>query len=139
MKLVVDNNVLFSIMNPKSAASYLFSSLRAEFFTTEYVKSELTEHREECLLKSKLSEHEFEIRQAEVEGLIKFFKYPEYEYFLMEAIKSLPEDPKDSSYVALALSINAAIWSNDTHLKQQSLVKAYSTKELVEEMLRGMI
>ena len=137
MMLVVDNNVLFSIMNPSSVASYLFSSLRAEFSTTEYVKSELNKYKEDCLSKSKLSEHEFEIRQSEVEKSIKFFKSSEYESLLMEAIKSLPEDPKDSPYLALALAIKAAIWSNDPHLKRQSLVKVFTTKDLVKKLLEG--
>ena len=139
MKLVLDNNVLFSIMNPKSAASYLFSSIRAEFFTTKFAKLELNKYKEVCLSKSKLSEHEFEIRLSEVEASIKFFKSLEYESFLMKAIKSLPEDPKDSPYLALALSIKAVIWSNDPHLKQQSLVKVFTTKELVEKLLSGEI
>ena len=72
MKLVLDNNVLFSIMNPKSAAAYLFSLLRADFFTPEFIKSEFNKYNEDCLSKSKLSEHEFEIRLQEVEKLVKF-------------------------------------------------------------------
>ena len=122
-------------MNPKSAAAYLFSLLRADFFAPEFIKSELSKYNEDCLSKSRLSEQEFEIRQQEVEKSIKFFKSSEYEPQLDKAIESLPDDPKDSPYVALALSIKAAIWSNDPHLKQQSLVKVYTTKELIDKLL----
>lgn len=139
MRLVLDNNVLFSIMNPTSVAAYLFSLLRADFFAPEFIKSELNKYNEDCLSKSKLSEHEFEIRQQEVEESVKFFKSSEYESELIKAVESLPNDPKDTPYLALALTINAAIWSNDPHLRQQSLVKVYSTKELVEELLRDII
>ncbi|MBS3102332.1 hypothetical protein J4458_02705 [Candidatus Woesearchaeota archaeon] len=135
MILVLDNNILFSIMNPKSVASYLFSSLKADFFTTEFALSELNKHKADCLSKSKLSEHEFGLRLLEAKALIKFFKSSEYSSFLAGAIDSLPEDPKDSPYLALALSIKAAIWSNDPHLKKQSLVKVYSTKELIDKLL----
>ena len=136
MKLVVDNNALFSIMNPKSAASYLFSSIRAEFFTTEFIKSEFNKHKDDCLSKSKISEHEFEIRKSEVEGNIGFFGSSKYADFLEKSLTAL-QDPNDADFLALALAIKAAIWSNDPHLKQQSLVKVYTTDELVDKLLKG--
>lgn len=138
MMLVLDNNIFFSLMRLGSANSYLFSALGAEFFAPGFLKTELNKHKSECLLKSMLSGHEFEIRQAEVEGRVKFCKIPEYKIFLKEARSVLP-DPKDSPYLALALALKAAIWSNDPHLKQQSLVKVYSTKELLEELLSGTL
>lgn len=135
MKLVLDNNILFSIINPFSTASYLFSSVKAQFSAPEFIKSELEKYKEECLFKSKLSEHEFEIRQTEVEELIEFSKEFEYEELLKKAILNLP-DPKDSPYLALALSTKSAIWSNDPHLKQQSLVEVFTTKDLLKMFLR---
>ena len=125
-------------MNPKSAASYLFSSLRAGFSAPEFIKSEFDEHKDDCLFKSKLSEHEFEMRQAEVENVINFFKLSEYDDFLETSANALP-DSDDADFVALALSIKAAIWSNDPHLKQQSLAEVYTTKELIEKLLSGSL
>ena len=138
MRLVLDNNILFSIMNPKSAASYLFSSLRAGFSAPEFIKSEFNEHKGDCLFKSKLSEHEFEMRQAEVENAINFFKLSEYDDFLEASANALP-DSDDADFVALALLLKAAVWSNDPHLKQQPLVKVYTTAELIGKMLDGEI
>lgn len=138
MKLVVDNNALFSIMNPRSVSSYLFLSIKAKFFAPEFVKSELNRHKEDCLLKSKLSGHEFELRQEEVEENIKFFKSSEYGDFLEKSLNA-SIDLDDADFLALALSIKASIWSNDPHLKQQSLVKVFTTKELVGKLLSGEI
>lgn len=138
MKLVLDNNIFFAIMNPSSIASYLFSSIKAKFLAPEFIKSELKKHRLECLFKSKLSEHEFEIRQKEVEENIEFVKISEYEK-LLEKATTLLFDPDDADFLALALSIKAAIWSNDTHLKQQSSVKVYTTKELINRLLKDEI
>ena len=134
MKLILDSNILFSLMKPASVASYLFSELKAEFLAPEFIKSELKKHKSECLFKSRLSEHEFGIRQKEVEEDIEFIKVSKYEEFLEKAI-TLLSDPDDIDFLALALSKNASIWSNDPHLKEQSLVKVYSTKELVEMLL----
>lgn len=136
MKLVLDNNSLFSIMNPHSVSAYIFASIKCAFIAPEFAKMELTKYKEECLFKSKLSEQEFEIRQEEVEGSIGFVKESEYDGLLLTAIRRLP-DPKDAPYLATALLVNAPIWSNDPHLKEQSLVKVFSTKELIEKLLCG--
>lgn len=130
MRLVLDNSILFAIMNPHSTSAYLFASIRAKFLAPEFIKLELKEHREECLIKSGLSEQQFEIRQKEIEELIYFSKKSEYEESLEKAVKSL-SDPKDSPYIALALTKNAAMWSNDPHLIEQPLVKVYTTRDLL--------
>ena len=134
MKLVLDNNIFFSLMNPNSVNSYLFSLLNVKLSAPEYIKEELKEHKSECLTKSNLSEHEFEIRQKEIENNIEFFELSKYKAFLKEAINSL-SDHEDSPYLALALSINASIWSNDQHLTIQSLVDVYKTEDLFKMML----
>jgi len=138
MKLVLDNNILFSIMNPKSLSSYLFFSINAEFLAPLFIKYELYKHKGECLFKSGLSEQEFDIMQGEVEDSIEFMDRSRYLHFLARAINSL-EDIKDSPYLALALSTNSAIWSNDAHLKQQSLVPVFTTQELLIKFLKGEI
>ena len=138
INLVLEANIKFSIMKPDSAASYLFFTLKAKFFTPEYTESEMNKHRLECLSKSKLSEHEFELWQDEVDERIKFCNHSEYEDLLEKSVSIIP-DREDAPYFALALAIKAAIWSNDPHLKQQSLVKVYTTKELVDKLLKGEI
>lgn len=138
MILVLDNNSLFSIMNPKSVSAYLFSSIRAEFIAPEFIKSELEKYRELCLFKSKLSEHEFKIRQEEIEESIEFFDKSKYEKFLKTAKASI-SDPDDVDFLALALLTNSAIWSNDPHLKEQSLIPVFTTSDLIKMFLRGYI
>ena len=39
-------------------------------------------------------------------------------------------DITDSPFLALALTLDCSIWSNDGHFKQQNQVRAYTTKEL---------
>jgi len=136
MRLVVDNNILFSLMNPKSSASYLLFSLFAEFITPKFVLSEFAKYKEECERKSGLSDHEFGLRQSEVEEKVDFIPLSLYKSFLKKAIVALP-DPNDSPYLALALATNSVIWSNDSYLRAQSFVSVYSTEELVGLLLKG--
>ena len=139
MKIVLDNNILFSLINPFSAASYIFFFLNSEkIFAPEFIKSEFEKYKEICLFKSKLSEHEFELRQKEVEEKISFLKLPEYKRFLKQSIEILP-DPDDSDFLALALSLKSTIWLNDPHLKQQSFVKVFTTSELLIKLLNNEI
>lgn len=41
-------------------------------------------------------------------------------------------DPKDTPFLALALHLECPLWSDDAHLKRQSLVPCYSTSEIPE-------
>jgi len=88
--------------------------------------------------KSGLSEHEFEIRKAEIESSIKFVKESEYESFLKKTKDSL-SDLDDIDFLALALSINSSIWSNDPHLKEQPLVSVFTTAELISMFFKGEV
>lgn len=136
MIIVLDNNCLFSILKPYTLSSYLFASVKARFIAPEFIKKELNEHKKEYLNKSNLSEQEFEFRQKEIEEYIEFFDEESYDKYLDIAMKNL-KDPKDSPYLALALLTNSIIWSNDLHLKEQSLIPVFTTAELMEKFLSG--
>ncbi len=139
MKLVLDNNILFSLMNPFSTASYIFFFLSPEnVFAPEFIKSEFERYKELCLFKSKLSEHEFELRFEELKEKIKFIELSEYNKFIEQSAGTLP-DPDDADFLALALSINASIWSNDPHLREQSFIKTLTTSELLIKLLNNEI
>ena len=56
-----------------------------------------------------------------------------YSDFIGEAEKFSP-DEKDVMYLALALKLKCAVWSNDKKLKQQDRVKVYSTEDLRNEL-----
>ncbi len=129
--MIIDNNILFSLMKPDSSASGIFERGALKFAAPEFIKSELREHKDECQAKSGLPKKEFEQRKAEIEARITFFSVESYKGFLKKAVKEV-SDPDDAPYVALALALKMPIWSNDTDLKKQSLVDVFSTKELIE-------
>lgn len=70
--------------------------------------------------------------------MVKFLEKSEYDEFLERAISDLP-DSKDSPYLALALSTKSPIWSNDSHLKRQKLIKVFTTKEIIDMLLNNQI
>ncbi|MBR9699930.1 hypothetical protein GOV09_05725 [Candidatus Woesearchaeota archaeon] len=124
-------------MKPSSVTSYVFSVLSATYSAPEFALSEFNKYKEECLLKSRLSEHGFQLRFMEISEQIEFARLSEYKSFLKKAL-AIISDPKDSPYLALALAKNSIIWSNDKDMKAQSLVRVLSTKEIVQSLLRSL-
>ncbi|MBS3132383.1 hypothetical protein J4212_08175 [Candidatus Woesearchaeota archaeon] len=57
----------------------------------------------------------------------------DYSNLISEAGNFSP-DEKDVMYLALALKLKCAVWSNDKRLKQQDRVKVYSTEDLRNEL-----
>ena len=43
-------------------------------------------------------------------------------------------DIGDSLFLALAMSLNCPIWSNDVHFKRQKIVKTFTTRELISSL-----
>jgi len=52
----------------------------------------------------------------------------------MDEADKISPDPKDTIYLALAISLKSNIWSNDKKLKQgQTKITIYSTNELIKK------
>lgn len=136
MKLVIDNNVLFSLMKPSSINSYVFASLAVDFCAPTFLKDEFVKHKAECISKSGLSSFEFNERFREIESQIEFIPLSQFEHLLAKIELS---DADDVPYIAAAQRINGSIWSNDSDLKEQFLVKVFTTAELVGMLLEGKL
>ena len=130
MKLIIDNNILFSLMKPDSVASRILLFLNCELTAPSFILHEFNKYKDECLKKSGLSKINFDKRKNEILSKINFIEFKEYKEFLKEALKELI-DQDDSPYIALGLKIQSPIWSNDKNLKKQSKVTILSTEDLI--------
>lgn len=79
--------------------------------------------------KTGISLEEFKRLRRELAILVEFIPLEEYTSFMKEAL-AIP-DPDDIDFTALALKLDCPIWSNDKELKQQTVVKVFSTSELI--------
>ena len=130
--LVVDFGIIFTGLTGKGVTKFLLFSKNLKLFAPEYLFEELKEHLSRVKLLSSLSSREIDSLISRLEGHINVVKKSEFEALLEEA-KSLISDPDDTEYLALSLSMNKCpIWSNDPHFKKQSLVRVFTTEELVE-------
>ena len=131
MDLVVDANILFSALIKDGTTIELILESEFHLFAPEFLFSEFYKYKQELLQKTKRSSEEFD----EIFGLlglkITIIPKEDFEGFIEKA-KEISPDPDDVSYFALALRLNASIWSNDKKLKEQSKIKVYNTKDILE-------
>ncbi|MDI6654354.1 MAG: PIN domain-containing protein [Candidatus Hydrothermarchaeota archaeon] len=134
MLLVVDANIVFSalIKGGKTLDVFLLNKRvkKFEFVAPEYLLVEVEKHINEIAEKTKLSVDELEKLFGFLEKEIEFIPFEEFKD-LHEKAEQVSPDLDDVQYFALALKLSSAIWSNDKALKQQAVVKVFSTEELL--------
>jgi predicted nucleic acid-binding protein len=135
MLLVADANIIFSFFNPKSKAREIILSGDVEIFSPLFLLEEIEEHKEEIKEKFGLNELQFSLTIELIKALVRFVPLEEFKEYIEEG-KRISPDVNDIQYFSLALKMNVPIWSNDKKLKQQSKVKVFSTKDLIEFLSR---
>lgn len=100
-------------------------------FSPAFLLEETDTHSDEIADKAGISKNELKgiLNQLIIAGNITIVPIKGYEEVLAKATAISP-DIKDAPYFALALKLGCAIWSNDKKLKEQKVVKVYSTEEL---------
>jgi len=133
MQLIVDANILIAaFLKPAITRELLFDE-QVKLFAPEYFAIEV----ERLIEKSGAFIRRVRLNNEEILELINFLLGPieiipkeEYGSFIDKAKQEVPFD--DAPYLALSLALKIPIWSNDSAFKKQSLVKAYTTSELVK-------
>ena len=132
VELIVDAGIIFTGLIGTGVTKILLFSKNLRLFAPEYLFDEFKEHKARIKLISSLPPDEIGLLIGKLGESINIVEKSKFESFLDEA-NSLISDPDDTEYLALSLSLNKCpIWSNDPHLKKQSLVKVFTTEELVE-------
>ena len=132
MNLVVDANIIFAALIQENKTYDLLFDEGLHLFTTEFFFTEFNKHSEEIQEKSKKTEAELNALLDVLKKNITLIPLEELLPFLDEAEKISP-DPDDVAYVALALKLKCAIWSQDRKLKEkQNKVQVYSTEDLIK-------
>ncbi len=128
--LVVDANVLFAAAIKGGKTAEMILSDEIELIAPEHLIDEFKKHRAEILEKTGRSLEDFEKFTAILCNSITLVPQEEIQRFISTAEKISP-DSDDVPYFALALRYRCAIWSNDSRLKEQSVVRILTTEELL--------
>ena len=133
MRLVVDANILLSFFKKDSfTRRFILSHPEIELFTPLYVFEELEEHKDEIKSKAKIGDIVFELSKKELREYVTVVPLDEFKDFWEEA-KQISPDSDDVEYLAVALSLDCAIWSKDRDLKEKQFrVVVVTTEELTK-------
>ncbi|MFP4112183.1 MAG: PIN domain-containing protein [Candidatus Woesearchaeota archaeon] len=131
MQLVIDANVLFSLLIKKSKIENLFFNEELELFAPEFIFTEFEKYKEIILRKTQRSDMEFYRLFTILKRIIKTIPNEETSKFITDAEEICP-DTKDVDYFALALKLKCPIWSNDKKIKKQDNIEIYDSTELLK-------
>ena len=133
MELVVDANVLLASLLKEAVTRELLLDSRLTLCAPEHLLSETSRH----LAKSAILRKRIRLSNEDIQKLfeiltmnIRTIPKQSYHRFVGQALTLAPHI-EDSPYLAVALSREIPIWSNDRGLKNQSIVKIYTTAELL--------
>ena len=144
MKVVVDTNIVFSAIlspNNKIAELILKSKNDFKFFAPNQLSRELNEHENKALQLTGYSRKEYneikDVLLSRVQIISDILISPSALLRAEELLKDV--DPDDTVFLALALDMDARLWTGDTKLskglKKKDIYNTVSANELYRILL----
>ena len=139
MKIVVDSNIIFSALLPKSSTLRdILLKKSHHFYAPNYFFTEIFKYKEKILKCSKLDELELYVYLRKILENIQFVSgeiiSKDNRLTAFGFCKDI--DDKDTPFIALAIEIDAYVWTGDKKLKKGLEEKGF-TKFIDIERLYG--
>lgn len=131
MDLVIDANILFSVLIKEGKNEDLIFNNDIHLFAPEFIFEEFNKYETLLLDKTQRTEEEFSHLLDILKKKIQTIANEETAKYFQKALEISP-DKKDADYFALAMKLNCPIWSNDKDLKNQDRIEIYSTEDLLK-------
>ena len=132
MRLVLDTNILFSFFRENPVRKILIEAnqLGLILYAPAYAIEELRKNKQDLLKYTGLkSNDEIELIMQTLQAIIEIKPGDFFEEY-KEKAQTITPDLKDAPFFALALKLEADIWSNEPRLNKQSAVKVMTTQEV---------
>ena len=129
MDLIIDANILFAALIKDSITAKLIFVNKLNLYSPEFILEEVKKHKNYLLNKTHRTEDELNLILLIIANRINFIPIENIIPYLKKADKISP-DFDDSIYFAAALNMDMPIWSNDKRLKNQNVIKIYTTSDL---------
>jgi len=137
LQLVIDANVLVAAFLKAATTRNLLLDERLKLYSPEYLLIEAKK-----VLKSRLAKSwqgfpglDFDQLFAILTDGITVLPKEDYAPFLGKASEIAPHE-EDSPYLACALKLGIPLWSNDSGMGNQTLVKVFTTEKLLAELAK---
>lgn len=136
MRLVIDANIMVAAFLKAATTRNLLLDERLELFSPEHLLVEGRKVLKERLSgKKELTESAFDQLFFLLTNDIQVLAKEEYASYFAKALEIAPHE-EDAPYLACALHLDIPLWSNDVGMKEQTLVKVFSTTDLLRELVR---
>jgi len=133
MKIIIDVNVILSALIKDSMERKILIYSGLDFYFPKSSLDKINKYRDYVLKKSKLSLKEYDLLLTTLLGYVNLLDDDEILKKWNEARKIFGHiDPEDMIFIAAALSIGAAIWSDDNDFDRQDEIRVFKTKEFQE-------
>ena len=131
MRLVVETNVLFSLFKNTPSFKQFIRENDLDLFSPDKLLNELDKHSDRICKVSGLSEKSYNSIRQLLPDIVSIMSVSPKQ---IKSVTPLISDPKDTPFLALAVSLGCSIWSNDKHFKEQAIVDVFTTSELIKEL-----
>jgi predicted nucleic acid-binding protein len=136
MMFVVDTGIVISALIKDSLTRKVIMHPAFELFAPEDINDEIEEHIDEIVKKSKVTRKRvYDVLDTLLEriSIVPAHDFSGHYQKAYDHLKGIDQD--DAPFLALALSFeNDGIWSNDSHLHEQNLVRVWTTEDVLEEL-----
>ena len=140
-KIVVDTNIVFSaILNTESNIGDLLmnSDEVFTFYSAQYLRQEIENHKEKLIEISKLSGQEIEESKYQIFSKIHFLAEEQIPFKIWHQSANYVRDVDmdDIAFVAMSEYLEVELWSGDKQLmeglKSKGFSRCISTQEMIE-------
>ena len=140
MKLVIDSNIVFSaILNPGSSIGdvLLNSQDSFNFYSCDYLRAEISEHKSKIILSSGYTESEYEEIKHLIFTRIDLLqeKLVPFEFWKQAANLVRDVDMNDIAFVALSLFLDAKLWTGDKVLAAGLIRKGFTNTITTQQIM----
>lgn len=140
VKILVDTNIVFScILNSTGGIGkiLLTSKNYLQFYSVEFLKTELLKHRSKLLKRTRLEPQELDELQSYVTANITFINEQLIPQHAFQSAENLLKniDPDDTPFVALATHLKTKLWTGDKALYDRLKAKGFNNIISTSELL----
>jgi predicted nucleic acid-binding protein len=130
--IVIDANTIISATLTSGITREMLLTTEDELYSPAFIREEIATHRSVLRDKSGLSDAALSTLLDTLFTAIEILPEDRTNRSRKEAEQTMEAiDPNDALYVAAALELNAAIWSGDPDLHDQTLTPALTTEAMV--------